>query len=92
MEQLDVLIENFEKELRKRKKVSAGLIRQLKQFRAIQKTLKVALDAGLSTDRLLEEDDWKVLLKNSKLSPRGRAALLTLLEANKDYSNPKEFV
>jgi hypothetical protein len=76
----------------KKKKVNARLLEQFKEFKALRKILVGVLDAELSTDKILEEDDWKVLLKNSKISARAKAAITKVLEANKDYSNPKEFV
>jgi len=92
IEELDELILTFLKKNVKKKKVNAGLLKQFNEFKALRKILVGVLDAELSTDKILEEDDWKVLLKNSKISARAKAAIIKVLEANKDYSNPKEFV
>lgn len=92
IEELDNLIVAFQKKIIKKKKVNARLLEQFKEFKALRKILVAVLDAELSTDKILEEDDWKVLLKNSKISARAKAAITKVLEANKECSNPKEFV
>jgi hypothetical protein len=92
IEALDDLIITFQQKILKKKKVNARLLEQFKEFKALRKVLVTISTAQLSTDKILEEGDWKVLLENSKMSVRAKAAVTKVLETNKDYPKPKEFV
>lgn len=92
IEELDELIVTFQKKVIKKKKVNAKTLEQFKAFKALRKTLVRVLEAQLSADQFLDEDDWRTLLESTKLTTRVKDAITKLLDANKAYPNPKEFV
>lgn len=92
VEELEALIATFQSKVAKQAVLDKTIKHTLQQYKLLQKELEKILCKQFSTTALLEDDDWRTLLEQSPLTAAIKEKLISLLEANKDYKYPKDFI
>jgi hypothetical protein len=92
IEELYLLISKLQSEVSNLENPENILLEKLEKYIACQPFLEQVFDNQYANNIVLGDDDWKVLLENSKLPPKIKNLVSSFLTKNEGYSKPKDFV